>query len=206
MREVILVIPRTALGKKWFFQGFRDDKNAVSLSRMSTKSFFVERDRAEYDPRYKQLIIYLIVRHRDRIFLYQRIRESGEKRLLNKYSFGLGGHINPAPAADFHGLITFNLNRELREEISFRGPYSYRFLGLLNDEETEVGRYHLGLVFFISCLSPEITVNERNKLSGQLVPAAQLDSYRPLMETWSALLLPQVNCFLRRPMSPPVTP
>lgn len=191
-----MVIPRSALEKKQIFQGFLRDENAVFLKHISNESFFTGRDRAEYDRRYKQLINYVVVRYRDHIFLYQRIKETREKRLLNKYSFGLGGHINPAPVGDFQELINFNLKRELREEVSFKGLYSYRYLGLLNDENTDVGRYHLGIVFFVSCSSQLITVREKNKLSGRLIPAKRLDFYRPLLETWSALLLPEITCLL----------
>lgn len=198
MQEKILVIPRTALEKKRFFQGFLRDENAAFLKHILNESFFTGRDQAEYDRRYKQLINYVVVRYRDHIFLYQRIKETREKRLLNKYSFGLGGHINPAPVGDFQELINFNLKRELREEVSFKGLYSYRYLGLLNDENTDVGRYHIGIVFFVSCSSQLITVREKNKLSGGLIPAERLDFYRPLLETWSALLLPEITCLLKQ--------
>ena len=127
------------------------------------------------------------------IFVYQRIKATGEKRLLDQYSFGLGGHINPVSARSFRKLIISNLNRELKEEVVFPGYYSYGFLGFLNDEQTEVGQHHLGLVFLISCLSDEITVREKNKIQGALIPISQLDDYRPNFENWSCLLLPQIK-------------
>lgn len=193
MQEEILVIPRKVLGSNASFRGFREERDAAFWKCLSTASFFTEREGVEFDPCYKQLIVYMIVKSHGKFFLYQRIEGSGEKRLVNKYSFGLGGHINPAHTTDFRSLITFNLNRELKEEISFRGPYSYRFLGLVNDEESEVGRYHIGLVFLVSCSSPLITVREKDKLKGQLVSAVQLKSYQSCLETWSALLLPQLS-------------
>lgn len=194
MQEEILVIPRKALESNVSFQGFREERDAVFWRCLSKASFFTEREGVEFDPGYKQLIVYMIVRSHGRLFLYQRIQGSGEKRLVNKYSFGLGGHINPAHTADFRSLITFNLNRELKEEVSFQGPYSYRFLGLVNDEETDVGRYHLGLVFLVTCSSPVITVREKDKLRGQLISVAELEPYRSCLEAWSTLLLPQIGC------------
>lgn len=193
MQEEILVIPRKVLGSNASFRGFREERDAVFWKCLSTASFFKERESVEFDPCYKQLIVYMIVKSHNKLFLYQRIEGSGEKRLVDKYSFGLGGHINPAYTTDFRSLITFNLNRELKEEISFQGPYSYRFLGLVNDEESGVGKYHLGLVFLVSCSSPVITVREKDKLRGQLVSVTELEPYRPSLETWSALLLPQLD-------------
>lgn len=193
MRENILVIPNTAAVQKNInFQGFRKDSKTNLWTQFAAEGLFLERGMVEYDTRYKQLIVYLVLKHKQKIFIYQRIQGTGEKRLLDKYSFGLGGHINPVRSNSFQRLIAANLNRELKEEVSFPGPYSYRFLGFLNDEETEVGRYHLGLVFLVSCLSPHITVREKNKIRGKLIPVSQLDSYRDNLENWSSILLPHI--------------
>jgi predicted NUDIX family phosphoesterase len=159
LQEKILVVPKeSVLQKNVDFQGFRPGTDQNLWTHFAAEGLFLVRDSVEYDTRYKQLIVYLVLRHREEIFIYQRIRATGEKRLLDKYSFGLGGHINPVHSCSFRRLIASNLARELKEEVSFPGPYSYRFLGFLNDEEEEVGRYHFGLVFLVSCLSPQITV------------------------------------------------
>ena len=193
MQENILVVPNTAtVRKSTHFQGFRSGTNTNLWTQFAAEGLFLERDMVEYDTRYKQLIVYLVLRHRQKIFIYQRIRATGEKRLLDKYSFGLGGHINPVRSRNFRRLIASNLTRELKEEVSFKGPFSYRFLGFLNDEETEVGKYHFGLVFLISSLSPHITVREKNKIQGKLVPVSQLVTYRDNLENWSSILLPHI--------------
>ncbi|MGB4043202.1 MAG: hypothetical protein WBK18_04810 [Thermacetogeniaceae bacterium] len=194
MTEKILVVSRDLLlANNACFQGFKAGKDHVLWKLFAENGVFRERYQMEQDLRYKQLIVYLVLKYRDRIFVYQRIKATGEKRLLDLYSFGLGGHINPVSTQSFRKLIISNLNRELKEEVVFPGYYSYRFLGFLNDEQTEVGQYHLGLVFLISCLSGEISVKEKNKIRGSLIPISQLDDYRPNLENWSRLLLPQVK-------------
>ena len=193
MQEKILVVPKeSVLQKNVDFQGFRPGTDQNLWTHFAAEGLFLVRDSVEYDTRYKQLIVYLVLRHREEIFIYQRIRATGEKRLLDKYSFGLGGHINPVHSCSFRRLIASNLARELKEEVSFPGPYSYRFLGFLNDEEEEVGRYHFGLVFLVSCLSPQITVREKNKIQGKLIPVSQLEDYRDNLENWSSILLPYI--------------
>lgn len=193
MQEKILVGPKeSVLQKNVDFQGFRPGTDHTLWTQFAAEGLFLDRDSVEYDTRYKQLIVYLVLRHRKEIFIYQRIRATGEKRLLDKYSFGLGGHINPVRSTYFRRLIASNLVRELKEEVSFPGPYSYRFLGYLNDEEEEVGRYHFGLVFLVSCLSSQITVREKNKIQGKLIPVSQLEDYRDNLENWSSILLPYI--------------
>jgi predicted NUDIX family phosphoesterase len=207
LSEKILVVPNTAAIKdNTNFQGFRSNSNTKLWTLFATEGLFLERDMVEYDPRYRQLIVYLVLRHKQDVFIYQRIKATGEKRLLEMYSFGLGGHINEMrggfsrlPQLDnqvhtnsFTRLITSNLKRELKEEVSFSGPFSYRFLGILNDQETEVGMYHIGLVFRVSCLSPQITVREKNKIRGRLVPVFQLQDNQDKLENWSNILLPYI--------------
>lgn len=196
LSENILVVPNTAAVKEnTNFHGFRSNSDTRLWTQFAAEGLFFERDMVEYDHRYKQLIVYLILRHEQDVFIYQRIKATGEKRLLDMYSFGLGGHINPVHSKSFTRLITSNLKRELKEEVSFPGPFSYRFLGFLNDRETEVGMYHIGLVFFVSCLSPQITVREKNKIRGRLVPVFQLKDYQDKLENWSNLLLPYIPEF-----------
>lgn len=207
MSEKILVVPNTATIKEnTNFQGFRSNNNTSLWAQFATKGLFLERDLVEYDNRYRQLIVYLILRHKQNVFVYQRIRATGEKRLLDLYSFGLGGHINETRerfsrltepdnsmhTKSFSRLITSNLKRELKEEVSFPGPFSYRFLGILNDQETEVGIYHIGLVFLVSCQASQIIVREKNKIRGSLIPVSQLKDYQDQLENWSNLLLPYI--------------
>ncbi|HHV35861.1 MAG TPA: hypothetical protein GXX59_09895 [Syntrophomonadaceae bacterium] len=193
LQENILVVPNTAaVQKNTNFHGFRPGTDHNLWTQFAAEGLFLDRDIVEDDTRYKQLIVYLVLRCRQEIFIYQRIRETGEKRLLDMYSFGLGGHINPVHSHSFRRLITSNLTRELKEEVSFKGQYSYRFLGFLNDQEEEVGRYHFGLVFLVSCLSPHISVREKNKIQGKLVPVSRLVEYQDNLENWSLILLPYI--------------
>lgn len=193
MSEKILVVAKEhLLSNNVNFQGFKEGTDTALWNLFAEKGVFKERDLVEHDPSWKQLIVYLVLRYKEKVFVYQRIKATGEKRLLDQYSFGLGGHINPVPTQVFRKLIISNLNRELKEEVNFPGHHSYRFLGFLNDEQTPVGQHHLGLVFLISSLSPDITVREKNKIRGELLPVSQLDEYRPKLESWSYLLLPEV--------------
>jgi predicted NUDIX family phosphoesterase len=192
--EKVMVIPRSLLfpSADDSFYGFRQDREQL-WERISQGYRFMDREKAEGNHDYKQPIPYLILRYRENIFLYRRIGATTEKRLLQQYSLGVGGHINPSGQGSFRDLICRNLQRELQEEVSLRRPYSYHLLGYLNDETNDVGSDHLALIFLVSCSSADITVRERNKLIGRLIPAAQAGSYRSQLESWSILLLPLIE-------------
>lgn len=85
MQEKILVVPKeSVLQKNVDFQGFRPGTDHTLWTQFAAEGLFLDRDSVEYDTRYKQLIVYLVLRHRKEIFIYQRIRATGEKRLLDK--------------------------------------------------------------------------------------------------------------------------
>jgi predicted NUDIX family phosphoesterase len=81
LSEKILVVPNTAAIKdNTNFQGFRSNSNTKLWTLFATEGLFLERDMVEYDPRYRQLIVYLVLRHKQDVFIYQRIKATGEKR------------------------------------------------------------------------------------------------------------------------------
>lgn len=195
--EQILVVPRSFLFRDAFFQGFLSSPKHDFLKIISTGSFFIPRSKAEYEPKFKQIIIYSILRYAESLFVYQRVKGSSEIRLVNKFSLGIGGHINPCQASSFEELIHKNLKRELLEEIFLRGTFSYRFLGVVNDDQTDVGIYHLGLVYLISCSNPYIGVKEHNKLVGGFRSISEIVNNKNYeWESWSSLLIPKLKGLL----------
>ncbi len=191
MEEDVLVVPRSVLfGGGAGFRGLL--KEYKLLKKIAAHHLFVPRSAVEHNPAFKQVVTYLVLTCRGRVFLYQRQSSSREKRLVSRYSLGLGGHINPRPRCDFRHLVLLNLYRELEEEVALRPPFARRFLGLVNDDETPVGRHHVGLVFLVSCSSLEVVVREKEKISGAFVPAAALPSYEEQLESWSRLILPRI--------------
>ena len=80
------------------------------------------------------------------------------------------------------------LRRELREELSADFEPDFRFVGLLNDDETEVGSVHLGAVFVADAAGRPIDVRETDKLSGAFADTAGVEAVRDGLETWSALV------------------
>lgn len=118
---------------------------------------FIPRSEAEENFEYKQLIPYAIVKNKEgKIFIYQRC--GSEKRLANLFSVGIGGHVNDKDGGDCLFSILLNgLKREFEEEIGVSlNDCQIKFLGMINEEQTEVGHCHTGIVFQITLNSESL--------------------------------------------------
>lgn len=115
---------------------------------------WLPRPAAETDPTHKQWIPYVLLRNsRDELAAYPR--QGTEARLHGLWSVGIGGHINPvdhsrpdpAHRTLWRNALWTGLRRELAEEFPAATEGDTRFLGLIHESRTEVGRVHLGAVF-----------------------------------------------------------
>src|SRR3970040_1982991 len=89
--ELILVVPRGRLLPPGGLDGFSVGGVDAYVERIRRHGEFRRRGDVEEDPSLKQVIPYLIIRHRERIFLFQRSTKGGEERLHGLYSIGVGG-------------------------------------------------------------------------------------------------------------------
>ena len=195
MNEDVLVVPRALLLPPEGLPGFSPGGLDAYAERIRRHGEFRRRGDVEEDPSLKQIIPYLIIRHGERIFLFQRLRQSGEERLRGLYSIGVGGHITRGDAVSATGLLDAGLARELREELIVSGQWKAHAVGVLNDDDNPVGRVHFGVVYVVETDRPEVRVREEDRLSGHLGTAAEVQAARDRMETWSQLILDAADPF-----------
>lgn len=189
--EQVLVIPRSLFDSLGSFQGFQSESDRYLEAMLAPgANFFMDRPAAEIDPTHKQLIPYTIFHYQGRYLVYTRGGSSGEKRLVAKKSIGIGGHINPI---DQHqdGLgksMYFNaVEREITEELVLGGTHTQRVIGLINDDATEVGSVHLGVVHLFELSSDEVRSNEDAIQDLRFVSLAELIAQREDLEIWSRI-------------------
>ena len=180
--ESVLVVPRAAIMGPAGWRGVLDQGTGPYLSVIEREGRFAPRAAMESDPRFKQVIPYLVLGDRGRYFLMRRTRAGADARLHDRFSIGVGGHLNPGDADLAGGLA-----REWAEELEASFVPGFRLVGLLNDDTTEVGRMHVGVVFAAEAAGRPVTVRERHKLEGRFVPSADVLAVRERMETWSQL-------------------
>ncbi len=194
-----MVVARSLLfpGGEW--TGFQDSGLDDLLERIRRGYRFRPRREVEEDAGEPQIIPYLVFRHRERYFLTRRLRRSSERRLRHLYSLGVGGHINPEDVEGAADPIEIGLRREWDEEVVYEGGFRHRFLGAINDNTTEVGRVHFGLIFLLEGDQEAISIREVDKLQGALFPLEAMRSYYLDMESWSQLIF---DYLVRKPPVP----
>jgi predicted NUDIX family phosphoesterase len=153
---------------------------------------FVDRDLAEQDPQWQQIIPYIVLQtlKQDRTAVY--LRQGSETRLHDLWSCGIGGHINPRDRsgsnASFRNILNSGMIRELDEELVQRpAKDSPDFCGMINEMVTDVGQVHLGAVFRIQTALPEDYVPGPELTRFQWMQTSGLSSVN--MELWSRLAL-----------------
>lgn len=189
--ESILVVQRDLLFAQETWQGIKHTNIDAILSIIQDKKEFLPRSLMEQDPRYKQIIPYIIFEHNQRYFLMQRQSSSSEQRLKNKYSLGIGGHVRAEDLQNGNSIFDW-ATREFHEEVSYSGNLSIETIGMLNDDSSAVGEVHLGLVILARGNNDGISVKSELK-SGQLLSLAECSAYYPNMESWTQIVYDLLN-------------
>src|SRR3954451_18703274 len=188
--ELVLVVPTAAvideLGRGDAWLGIRptaEDHLARLIRRTGT---FRPRSAMEVDETWKQVIPYPVLRDGDAWFLMRRTRAGSDPRLHDRFSIGVGGHVNPADGG-LDGDLGRALEREWHEELVVDFVPSFRFVGLLNDDSTPVGLVHLGLVYEGGAAGRPVAIRETDKLSGSFVASTDVAAVADRLETWSRI-------------------
>lgn len=191
--ENILCVPRRVLDDLGAFEGLCFDVDRYMPVLLDpANNLFLPRPGAEEDPTHKQIIPYLVVRCGDRFLHYVRGKSGGEARLHAKGSIGIGGHINDGDTHAAHfDPAAYNraVERELHEELVMPANYRQRVAALLNDDSTEVGRVHLGIVHIIDVDSPQITAREDAIKDIEFLGLDELSARRERLEVWSQIVV-----------------
>ena len=193
--EQVLVVERKVVEQAGMFQGLTFD-----VEHYFDKIFvpgvprFMPRPQAEKNPDYKQLIPYVIMTYDGKYLTYVRGKRAGETRLTGHRSIGIGGHINPVDDmplfnTDYREAYLTAVEREVAEEVTIEASYSDRVVALLNDDSTEVGQVHLGIVHCWTLDSLKVSKREQMITQMTFMSSAELQEVRDEMETWSSLCL-----------------
>lgn len=192
--EHVLVVPTSVFHRLGHFQGFCGDAERYLRGLLDpSHTRYQPRSAMETDPSFKQLIPYVIFRHRDatgqtQLFAYTRGKGQGESRLHAKRSIGIGGHISADDAAE-PSAYDEGMRRELEEEVTIDTPYRGKMVGLINDDESEVGRVHLGVVHLLDVERPAVQPRESEIIDAGFRSVGELLADMSRFETWSQICL-----------------
>ena len=174
------------------------------------EGMFIDREQAERDTKYKQIIPYIVVRKPSHVpplegqqgpevLCYTRTKLSGEQRLVGKQSIGFGGHVEEHDGKSPLLCLSRAVTREIEEEVSFPDNVTHDFPAfgcLVNDDTTDVGQVHLGLLYMLDIKEEKqdarlnISSPDDNISDIRWSKPAALDP--ALFETWSQIVLKHV--------------
>lgn len=197
MDEIIIVAPRKEVfdNERFTFQGVEDSKfNVKYITDNIARSYrTMRRGDAEENTNFKQPIPYLAIKRGNQVFSYKRLTGGGEVRLHNQISLGVGGHLNDVEGLDFHGVLADGLQRELEEELFInKESLTLQTIGLINDDENEVGKVHIGMLVIGELPEgEEVSVRETDQLLGEWINIDDLNNPEIYdnLETWSQFVV-----------------
>src|SRR5437899_830761 len=198
--ENVLVVKRSLFDELGTFQGLNFEPEKYLKAILSRGSnFFIPRSDAESNPAYKQIIPYTLIAFHDTILHYVRGKKAGEQRLIAKGSIGVGGHMNETDESLFamdEQAYRAGVEREVNEEIKIDTPFEDRIVALLNDDSTEVGRVHLGIVHIFKLKEPKVQKREAMITGLTFLTKEELLACRESLETWSQICLDSLDQLL----------
>ncbi len=198
--ENVLVVRRSLLDELGSFQGLNFEPQKYLAALLSRgNNFFLPRSQAENDPSHKQIIPYALIAHGDKVLHYVRGKKAGEQRLVSKGSIGIGGHMNDTDESLFawdENAYRAGVEREVNEEITIGSSFEDRIVALLNDDTTEVGRVHLGIVHVFRLAEAKVEKREAMITNLAFMRGEELMMRRDTLESWSQLCVDSLDRLL----------
>lgn len=200
-------------------------KLALTIPRTQIRTHFndwtptlMDRDVCEDDPEHVQIIPYIVMLdvQTNNVLMYQRGKSGGEDKLKSKWSIGIGGHVDEAPATgqDIVVLLAKEACREIKEEIGVDIPdedssvYDLFFGGhnavqssiiYIPSSDNTVDHVHMGIVIIQEIDPDEISDVEKDVIEKHhWVPIHELVKISTGLvedkdlEYWSLLAVPMV--------------
>jgi len=192
MDELVFAFPTDEL---WKLMTYKEKglikENSEVLKRIVQNGLFLRRSELEKDPSFKQIIPYAIISNNESFYLFRRTSRQTEKRLHNKFSLGVGGHMNPDDSMKSkEQYLIDELKRELYEEVKLLNGClieDIEFIGFINDDTISVGRVHIGLLYNIHVSNKEVYINEMDKMTATWIDKSNLAEFYEGMETWTKI-------------------
>ena len=199
--ERVLCFKRELFEKLGVFQGIcLDVEKYLPPFTASENTFYQNRSEAEQDKLSKQLIPYALIICNEKILRYRRGRGGQETRLHGLYSVGIGGHISEEDNGLFSGRqLGYHdaMRRELMEEVAIEVTQEAA-VGIINDDSTEVGWVHLGVVHIVNVSDESVAGNRSGIVGPEFIPISEAIKNPEAYESWSRYCLENWNALLAK--------
>jgi len=203
MAKEALVVPRDVLFRDKSFQGFLHASEFDYLPVILNNICYHQRgDELERNANLQQIIpyVWIVDIMTKKVFAYKRANSPNyaEVRLRNKWSCGIGGHIEREDSID---PIHTAMMRELKEEVRIKEYGVPRIIGYLKDESDSVGLVHFGVVALLD--TPHEVSKGDDEMDSENFGMFSIDEFERMianpdneLEGWSRLSWPFVKNYL----------
>ena len=201
--ERVLCFERKLLDELGSFQGLSLEVDKyLPVVTSSSRLVYLNRSEAELDKRYKQLIPYVLLICNGRILRYRRGKGGQETRLHGLYSVGIGGHISDTDSGLFSKDVGYRdgMRREIMEEVAI-DPVDDAAVAVINDDSTEVGYVHFGVVHIMHLPNENFIRGRSGIVTPEFVPIAEAAKNGAAYESWSRLCVENIDLLLAKAAS-----
>jgi predicted NUDIX family phosphoesterase len=206
--ERVLCFERKLFEELGVFQGLNTEvEKYLPVVTSNSKLLYKNRNEAEQDKRFKQLIPYVLVICNGRILRYRRGKGGQETRLHGLFSVGIGGHISE----EDHGLFSAGpgyqegMRRELMEEVAI-DDFNDAAVAVINDDSTDVGQVHFGVVHIVRVADENVAGRRSGIVSPEFVPISEAVKDTAGYESWSRFCLEHIDALLAKAAKAGVPP
>jgi|TARA_Y100000310_G_C20545124_1_gene745209 predicted NUDIX family phosphoesterase len=195
----ILVVKTEDLFKDHHFEGFMPIDEKDYIDYVLNNHYYEERNEdLENNPEHTQIIPYVWIINPllKKVFIYQRSlgKDYQETRHINKYSGGVGGHVDE----EEHGgdPIVHAMNRELKEELIMNEYPDAKFIGYINDDSDMYNKVHFAVVGLAET-HEDVQPTDDGIKSGSFYSVEEIEQLfedpNSEVETWTKLSWPHVK-------------
>lgn len=193
----VLVFPRGIFDIGLSF--FPWDSIQPQLEEVEGSYSWLSRPDAECSTVLVQAIPCAFIRDRGGNFYVLRQGKTTRKDLSKKLSLVVGGHVDEANERDtFLDLLSFNLLRELEEEILILDKESPRPVGVIIDHSSIEASRHVAFIHDVIAGAATPRASEEftrvSKLHGDFMDTAKLKAKQNEFDPWSRLLIEEYIC------------
>jgi predicted NUDIX family phosphoesterase len=198
--ERVLCFDRKLLENLGVFQGIHlDVEKYLPIITAKEKLVYLNRSEAEQDRRYKQLIPYVLLTCHGKILRYRRGKGGQETRLHGLYSVGIGGHISDEDHGLFSSGVGYEegMRRELMEEVAIE-QVKAPAVALINDDSTEVGYVHFGVVHWMEVSDESVAGRRSGIVTPEFISFKEALQDSSAYESWSRFCLENLTTLIGR--------
>ena len=195
----ILVTKRDDLFKDLHFEGFKSLEEHNFIDFILKNHYYEERnDDLENNPEHIQIIPYVWIINPllRKAFIYQRSlgKDYQETRHVNRFSGGVGGHIDEEPHEG--DPITHAMNREIQEEVTMNNYPDAKFIGYINDDSDMYNKVHFAIVGLTET-HEDVQPTDDGLKSGSFYSIDEIEQLfedpNSEVETWTKLSWPHIK-------------